>query len=85
MISLLKFAKVHVFPYSKRPNTAAFQFKNHIDSKIIDKRTKTLNELSKKMSYELRENFIGRKMKVLFFQEIKNKLYLYNNEFQYSF
>ena len=66
IVSLVKFANTHIFPYSKRPNTVAAKFKEHIEQKTINDRKSSLVTFAGKKSFELREKFIGRKMKVLF-------------------
>ena len=66
IINLVEFSKVHVFPYSVRPNTAAANFKDHIDVETINKRKSELIELFEKKAYDHRNNFQNREMKVLF-------------------
>lgn len=65
-IQRAQFTKVHVFPYSQRPNTPAATFANPIPEEIIDKRKIILAEIAKKTSFNKRQQFIGREMRVLF-------------------
>lgn len=66
IVKEVKFTKVHIFPYSKRPNTIAATFKEQVDRKIINERKNILNKFASKISFEKRQGFIGRDMKVLF-------------------
>ena len=56
---------LHVFPYSRRPNTAADKMPNHLDHEIIKQRAFELRELSKKLRHAYMANFIGRTLEVL--------------------
>ncbi len=66
IVKEVKFTKVHIFPYSKRPNTAAASFKEHLDKETIETRKNILHEFASKASFERRSLFIGKEMKVLF-------------------
>ena len=61
----VKFAKVHMFPYSVRPGTRAARFTNHLPQEVIEKRRQIILRESEKIAYQLREKFIGREMEVL--------------------
>ena len=50
------FAWIHVFPYSKRPGTPAFDFKNMIHEKEVTKRVKKLTDLA----FIDRQNYVRR-------------------------
>lgn len=56
---------LHVFPYSKRPNTAAIRMKNHIDPQRIKERAAKLRGLSQESYQEYSKNYIGRSEIVL--------------------
>ncbi len=66
MIRKVKFSKVHVFGFSKRPNTPAYNFKEQVSQEIISKRKKILQLEAAGQAYHLRQNYIGKKLKVLF-------------------
>jgi len=66
IIKEVKFIKIHIFPYSKRPNTVAASFKEHVDRKIVVKRKNIMQEIAKRVSFERRLDFINKEMKVLF-------------------
>ncbi len=65
VINEVKFAKVHMFPYSKRPMTRAARFTDEVASEVKEERRQAVLRLSEKVAYELRESFIGRTMSVL--------------------
>lgn len=79
IVKEVKFTKVHIFPYSKRPNTVAASYKDHIDQKTIEERKNILYEFASKISIERRSHFIGKKMKVLF-ENIKEKYFFGHTE-----
>ncbi|MFV0340214.1 MAG: tRNA (N(6)-L-threonylcarbamoyladenosine(37)-C(2))-methylthiotransferase MtaB [Parachlamydiaceae bacterium] len=61
----VKFAKVHMFPYSDRPRTRSNLMPNKVPKEVIQRRKAELLELAENQSYALREQFIGRRMTVL--------------------
>lgn len=61
----VKFAKVHMFPYSERPRTRAALFPNKVPPEIIKKRKQEVLRTSEEIAHQLREQFVGRTMKVL--------------------
>lgn len=61
----VKFAKVHMFPYSERKRTRAALYPNKVPQEIIQDRKQKVLRASEKTAFELREKYIGRKMKVL--------------------
>jgi len=61
----VKFAKVHMFPYSERARTRAALMPNKVPQDVIKKRKQEVLRLSEQASFELREQFVGRKMTVL--------------------
>ena len=67
----VKFAKVHMFPYSKRERTRAALYKNPVNPATIMERKQKVLRLSEKIAYDLRKQYVGRKMKVLIEEEQK--------------
>lgn len=61
----VKFAKVHMFPYSRRARTKAASFTDEVSLELIKERKNEVLRLSERYSYELRETFIGSEMIVL--------------------
>lgn len=69
-----KFLNLHVFKYSVRPGTKAASFKNKVDSKVKNKRSKKLRKLGKKVAQNQIEKYCKQKIqaRVLFESKTKN-------------
>lgn len=65
-VKKIGFAKIHIFPYSKREGTAAAKFPNQIDEKTKIKRTLVLRKISDGLSKKFRKNLIGSTETVIF-------------------
>lgn len=61
----VKFAKVHMFPYSVRERTRAALFPNKVPHEVIHERKAIILQKSEQMAFELRKQYVGRKMNVL--------------------
>lgn len=61
----VKFAKVHMFPYSDRPRTRSMLMPNKVPNDVIKFRKQEVMRLSEKFAYELREQYVGRRMSIL--------------------
>lgn len=61
-INKIKFAKIHVFPYSKRNGTKAAIMDNQIDEQTKKQRVNELLEISKKLEIEYFSKFINEKV-----------------------
>lgn len=61
----VKFAKVHMFPYSDRPRTRAALMPNKVPHDVIKQRKQQVMRLAEQTAYELRQNYIGRTMTIL--------------------
>ena len=59
------FAKVHMFPYSDRPRTRAMLYPNKVPPEMIKERKQDVLREAEKLSFELREKYVGRTMSVL--------------------
>lgn len=60
---------LHVFPYSKRSNTAAERMPGHLDGSVIRERAARLRSLSNELAREYAKKFIGRTISVLWEKE----------------
>jgi len=58
--------RVHIFPFSPRPGTPAFNFKNQVNSRIIWERKKKLQEEVNEIIKNNLESQIGKILQVLF-------------------
>ena len=74
-IESVGFAKIHVFPYSKRPQTKAYDFNNHVSNSIKSNRAKEMRNIAKKLRNKFLISQIGRNEKVLFETKHDNILY----------
>ncbi len=70
----IKFYKMHIFKYSQRKGTKAALMKNQIDGKIKEERSSILLKLSNENEKYYNEQYIGKKLEVLF-EEEKNGYY----------
>jgi threonylcarbamoyladenosine tRNA methylthiotransferase MtaB len=61
----VKFAKVHMFPYSVRQRTKAALFPEKVTQEVMNERKSRVLRLAEKMAYELRESYVGKKVSVL--------------------
>lgn len=69
----VRFAKVHMFPYSERKRTRAALFTGKVSSESKQERKREVLTLSETTAFALREDYVGRKMKVLIESEEKNR------------
>lgn len=66
MVEELKFLKVHIFPYSKRPGTQAAAMKEQIQEHVKKERCKRLQQVAKTATEDFITSAIGTKRQVLF-------------------
>ena len=69
--SLIKFGKIHVFPYSKRDGTVASKMNNIVSDIDKKRRTHEMIELSNKLENEYYNKFINKELDVLI-EEVKD-------------
>ncbi len=65
IIREVKFAKVHMFPYSRRERTRAATYPDQVPEETIKRRKALLMRVAEESAYQLREEFVGRTMSVL--------------------
>ena len=61
-VNKIRFAKIHVFPFSLRKGTKACELPNHIDQNTKKERVKRLIEISNNLEIEYAKKFIGKKV-----------------------
>jgi threonylcarbamoyladenosine tRNA methylthiotransferase MtaB len=61
----VNFAKVHMFPYSDRPRTRSALMPNKVPVETIKTRKQQLLQLAEQTAYQLREQYVSRRMWVL--------------------
>jgi MiaB-like tRNA modifying enzyme len=82
-IDLLKAVKpdiVNITRYSPRPLTKAKNMEGHVSTQVSKERSKSLSELTNKISEEKNKKHIGRKYHVLVTEEGKNKTFVGRSE-----
>lgn len=65
----VKFAKVHMFPYSARQRTRAALYPNQVPQEVIHERKQRLLRLAEQHAFSLREEFVGKTLSLLVEQE----------------
>jgi threonylcarbamoyladenosine tRNA methylthiotransferase MtaB len=73
VIREVKFARVHMFPYSARPRTRAALYTNQVPKEVMQVRRAQLLALAEREAYSWREHFLGRNMVALL--ESRSPLY----------
>lgn len=81
VVKEVKFAKVHMFPFSPRERTKAFLLPGKVSQEVIKTRKNHLLKLAEEVSFELRQNFVGRKLWVLFETSEMNRSYGHTDNF----
>jgi threonylcarbamoyladenosine tRNA methylthiotransferase MtaB len=65
LLEELSFSDLHVFPYSRRPGTAAAAMAGHLPAHLITERAATMREIASLKKQTFLESFIGRELPVL--------------------
>lgn len=89
-IKEIKFASMHIFPYSRRTGTDADKMQGHLDNSLIKDRARIMIDVASKLKKEYDEKFINYEFDVLFEQKKKEcwightsnylEIYLESNE-----
>lgn len=74
IIKKVRFAKVHMFPFSPRERTRAALYPNPVSPDVIRERKQTLLRLAEQVAFDLRASFVGRIMPVLLEGEMQGDL-----------
>ena len=80
-LKLIKYSKIHVFPFSKRDGTKAALMENQISDSLKSKRVNEVLELDANLQYEYAKKFIGKIMKII--PETCKNGYLYGHTSNY--
>jgi threonylcarbamoyladenosine tRNA methylthiotransferase MtaB len=59
------FARIHVFSFSARKGTPADRMAPKVKPQIVKERSKTLQNLARRLAYDYRNNFLGRRERIL--------------------
>jgi threonylcarbamoyladenosine tRNA methylthiotransferase MtaB len=74
----MKFAALHIFPYSARPGTAAAQMTGKVDEKAKKQRSSSMLELAVSSADEFARRFIGQSREVLCEKEVRKGSGIYS-------
>ena len=83
LIKNCQLSSLHVFSYSKRPNTAALKINGHLPQNIIKKRSKIMRDVAKDLKYDFYNKFIGAKVSVLWEKRYDSHGYRLGKSSQY--
>lgn len=61
---------LHVFPYSKRPNTAAARMPGHLPPEVVKERAKRLREYSEIAKLDYTRRYLGRTLAVIWEDDV---------------
>lgn len=62
----ISFSKIHVFPFSRREGTKAYDFPNQVENKLKKERAAILAKKEAEISNAFLDSFIGKELDVLF-------------------
>lgn len=65
------FSRVHIFPFSPRPQTLAAKFKQTLNKKTLEERRQRLQKLANKTSFLFRKALKNKKVEIIFEQKEK--------------
>jgi len=65
LVESLPFSYLHVFPFSRRKRTPAFQFPQRVDEREIKKRAEAMRELGKQKRFAFYRQFLDQELSVL--------------------
>jgi len=74
-VAAMEFARLHVFPYSPRPGTAATRLPNRVPRQVCQARARTMRELGAEQAFRFRQRFVGQEMAVLWEQRQRDGLW----------
>ena len=75
------FSKIHVFPYSSRKNTRAYDFSDKVNSSIKKERVKKLISLGQVLSRSYKEKFLNKTLPVLFEEKTESGYIGYSDNY----
>lgn len=80
-IQKIAFSFLHVFPFSKRDNTAAASMSDHIDNKTKKARAAVLGNVSKQLYADYQRQFVNKEVDVLLEKEEDGLLFGHTSEY----
>lgn len=64
-VERMAFARLHVFPFSPRPDTPAARMEGQVPEPVVRERAARMRELGERLAACYRQQFLGREMEVL--------------------
>jgi threonylcarbamoyladenosine tRNA methylthiotransferase MtaB len=83
-LSKLKFASMHIFPYSSRKNTAASKYKNQVSDYQKHQRFTIVNEIKHECEKQYLKQFINKVTTVLFEKSKEKDIQIGHSEYCFS-
>lgn len=65
MLSEVEFAKVHMFPYSRRERTRAALYPHQVPKEVMQERKQRVLRQAEEIAFSLRERYVGQRRSVL--------------------
>lgn len=70
-LSMVGFADVHIFPYSRRKGTRADRMEHQVTESVKHERSQRLISLGKEMTHEYHKGFLSKEQKILLEEEME--------------
>ncbi|MEG1705387.1 MAG: radical SAM protein [Clostridia bacterium] len=80
-VKKIRFSDIHVFKFSKRSHTRAYNLDSSVDGNVALKRSEELIELGNKLKIEVLNKYLGQNIKVLFEEYKDGYLYGYTSNY----
>ena len=80
----IEYSFIHIFPYSRKSNTAADKMSDHIDPQVKKARLKTVETLQAEYTKKYHDRFLGKQVKVLVEKVQNGYSYGYSKEYIYT-
>ena len=80
-VRIIKFSDMHVFRFSKRKMTAAYNMETTVTNEDLDRRSKILIQAGKESQYEFLKKYVGTTQKVLIDEEKNGYYYGYTDNY----
>ena len=80
-VKKIKFSDMHVFKFSKREGTVAYNMQNNVTGDMANKRSEMLIKIGEKNKLDFMKKFIGKKLPVLIDEEKNGELFGYTSNY----
>ncbi len=76
-----RFSRLHVFPFSPRPGTPAERMDGRVPPEEVQRRSRRLRELGRRLAAEWAGSFLGERVRVLFEKRSEGRLEGYTDRY----